>query len=137
MNRIASLVLPIALIASACGGTAFEPTPPATDPGEAAISTPAAAHLEGGVQVAALTVDGDHFKPAAVHLRSGVPARLVLTRTDAPTCVDSVAAPDLGVPTTAVPVAMPVSLEFTPAEEGDYTLACGMDMVTARLVIQS
>jgi plastocyanin domain-containing protein len=93
--------------------------------------------VDDGVQVAEIAVDGAAFEPAAVGLSPGVPARLVITRTDAPTCVDSIAAPELGIETKAVSVDVPVILEFTPETGGTFTLACGMDMVTARLVVRS
>lgn len=135
MTRSALPVLALALVASACGsGERSAPTSGA--PGDTTARSPITARIEAGVQVAELTVHGEAFEPAAVRLRTGVPARLVITRTDAPTCADSVKAPDLGLRTTALPVGVPVALEFTPEAAGDYTLACGMDMLAATLVVQ-
>ncbi len=132
-----TFLLPLALTLAACGGTDEAPAPEATEaPASAEPAAPAEPRMEGGVQVAELTVDGAAFSPAAVALRAGVPARLLLTRTDAPTCADTVRAPALGVAATAVPVGETVAVEFTPEAAGDYTLACGMDMVSARLVVQ-
>jgi plastocyanin domain-containing protein len=135
MTRFSLLALPLALLAGGCAGGNSDPSPEdATgDPAEETV----VARLDDGVQVADLTVDGDALRPVAIRLRAGVPARLVFTRTEAPTCADSISAPDLGVATTALPVGEPVALEFTPGDAGEYTLACGMDMLSARLVVQS
>ena len=137
MTRFASLALPLALLVAACGGESSDMAPAADPTVEPAGDGPVAARLDNGVQVAEVAVDGDTFRPAAVRLLPAVPARLVFTRTEAPTCADSISAPGLGVGATALPVGVPVAVEFTPAEAGEYTLACGMDMVSARLVVRS
>jgi plastocyanin domain-containing protein len=136
MTRFFLLTLPFALLAAGCAGDNAGPAPAGEPAVEVAGAGPVEARLDAGVQVADIAVDGDTFRPAAIRLRPAVPARLVFTRSDAPTCADSIAAPDLGVETTALPVGVPVAVEFTPGDAGDYTLACAMDMVSARLVVQ-
>lgn len=126
MRAVAVTLLVLPLLA-ACRETAEEGTPDVE---------PETAHVSDGVQVADLVVDGMNVEPAAVALRAGVPARLVITRTDAATCADSLSAPDLGVPAAALVEGEPLTVEFTPEEAGTFTLACGMDMVSARLVVQ-
>jgi plastocyanin domain-containing protein len=129
MMRTASA---LALLLAACGGQTAEEGPA---PEAAAIPVPA--RVEGGVQVAEVTVDGSAFDPAAVLLRPGLPARLVFTRTAAPTCADTVKAPALGVAPTALPVGEAVAVEFTPGAAGTSTFTCGMDMTSGRIVVQS
>jgi plastocyanin domain-containing protein len=144
MTRLAlrfALAPALALALTACGADEAPPAEMASGDSVATVDTasapPVAARMEGGIQTADVSVDGTAFEPAAIRLRPGVPARLVLTRTEAATCADSVHAPGLGVPMTALPVGEPVAVEFKPDEAGTYTFACGMDMVSARIVVQS
>jgi Cu(I)/Ag(I) efflux system membrane fusion protein len=93
--------------------------------------------MEGGVQVADVTVGTEGFEPAAVALRSGVPARLVFTRTTEDSCGTEVHSPTLGIEETRLPLGQAVPIEFTPGEAGRYTFACGMDMMEGAVVVRS
>lgn len=99
--------------------------------------TPVAARMVGGVQTAEIAVNAEGYEPASVALRSGVPARLVFTRTTDATCGTTVHAEAFGIARTQLPLGRPVAVEFTPDEAGRYTFACGMDMVTGTVVVRS
>ena len=124
MLRTALVVAALAL--SACRGETDAPEPP-----------PAAARIEGGVQTAEIAVGAEGYEPASVALRAGVPARLVFTRTTDDTCGKTVHSEVLGIPETRLPLGQSVPIEFTPDEAGQFTFACGMDMMEGTVVIRS
>lgn len=136
MTRVLLMAFPLALLLGACGNDAAEPAAP-SEPAAPASAEPVPARMEDDVQVAEITVDGALYRPAAVLLQPGIPARLLFSRTDAPTCGDTLMAPQLGIGRRAIPVGEQTAVEFTPAEVGTYTFTCGMDMMSGRIVVQS
>jgi plastocyanin domain-containing protein len=123
MSRFILFLLAVPLTLAACGGE-----PPTERPG----AVPA--RIEAEVQVAEIAVGASGFRPEAVALRAGVPARLVFRRTTDDTCATEVQAP--GVPPTPLPLHEPVAIAFTPREGGTLRFACGMDMMEGTLLIQ-
>ena len=97
--------------------------------------TPAA--LVDGTQVIEIAAEPAGFTPARIELKAGVPARLVFTRTDASSCAETVSVPEFGVEKKPLPVGEQVAVEFTPAEDGEFTFVCGMDMAKGALVVSS
>jgi plastocyanin domain-containing protein len=138
MLRLRLALVAVPLLLSACTRT-DAPEPAAETPVTQAPATPEAspARMEGGVQVAEMTVDAQRYTPAAIALEAGVPARLVITRTAENSCATEVHAPELGVPKTPLPLGEPVAVTFTPSEAGTFTLACGMDMLSAAVIVRS
>lgn len=129
--RLALLVL--VLVLAACGGDA-----PAPDTIRASADTPAEAlRAADGVQVAEIAVDVDGYTPASIRLESGVPARLVFTRTVEGACAEEVHFPGLDVEPVTLPLGEPVAVSFTPEAEARYTFVCGMDMLRGTLVVES
>lgn len=93
--------------------------------------------LVDGVQVAEILIGPKGFVPVRLELKAGVPARLVFTRVTDQTCATEVQIPGVGVGKTKLPLNEPVKVEFTPEKTGEFTFACGMDMLKGTLLIQS
>lgn len=93
------------------------------------------AELVDGVQVAEIEIGKMGYSAKRVALQADVPARLVFTRTIDGGCALQIQIPDLGVEPTDVPLNEPTPIEFTPEEEGEYTFACGMDMMKGTLLV--
>lgn len=100
-------------------------------------SNDGAAAPEGDVQTAEITVDATGYNPSEVELEAGVPARLTFTRTGESNCIEQIRIPEYGVEKTDLPLNEPVTVTFTPEEEGSYTFVCGMDMMRGTIVVKS
>lgn len=139
---LVALALAVPLALAACGGEeamedmegVTQATPP-TD--EHAGETVAEPRMESGVQVVEVTVGPGGYQPREIPLQAGVPARLVFTRTTDQTCATQIKVPAFDIGPVDLPLGEPVTVEFTPAEAGDFTFTCGMDMVSGSLVVQS
>ncbi len=92
--------------------------------------------MEEGVQVVNVTVGPSSCDPERIALQEGVPARIVFTRTGLGRCTEQVQIPDFDISKTNLPQGEPVAVEFTPKETGDFTFACGMDMVKGTILVQ-
>lgn len=105
--------------------TTDTPAPPAAAPPPVAAPAP---------RTVAIQVTAGGFEPARFDLPVGVASRLVFTRTSDATCATSVLSPALGLAETALPLGQAVSVEVRPQRAGEFTFACGMDMVTGVIV---
>ena len=137
-----ALILVTAFIFAACGGEADTATDPATEapeveqevtPGEQAT----AARMEDGVQVVEIEASGSGYQPEEITLQPGVPARLIFTRTTDAECLHQVQVPEFGIDKTDLPKNEPVTIEFTPDEEGTFEFVCGMDMQGGTVIVRS
>lgn len=93
--------------------------------------------LIDGVQVVEIGVSKTGFSAKKIALKAGVPARLVFTRTEDGGCAYQVQIPDFKIEATDLPLNKPVAITFMPQESGQYTFACGMDMVKGALLVKS
>lgn len=93
--------------------------------------------MDAGVQTTRIEVGSSGFEPQRVELKEGVPARLVFTRTTDGTCATQVQVPSFDVGPTDLPLNEPVTVGFTPTEDGTFSFACGMDMLKGTLVVTS
>ena len=89
------------------------------------------AELDHGVQVATVTVKGG-YSPSLVEVQAGLPVRLVFDRQESGDCSSRVVFPDFKINQT-LPAYAATTVEFTPTEPGDYSFACGMNMLHGRL----
>jgi plastocyanin domain-containing protein len=104
--------------ALACGDD--EAPPPSADPSDGRVE---------------IRVEADGYHPARVEARAGEPITLVFTRTTDSACAEElvIAAHDIR---RDLPKDQPVEVTFTPAETGEVTFACGMDMLRGTLVVR-
>jgi plastocyanin domain-containing protein len=75
------------------------------------------------------------YQPESVRLRVGIPARLTFVREVEATCGTEIVLADYGI-NKDLPLRQPVSVEFTPARTGEFSFACGMNMLKGKLVIR-
>jgi plastocyanin domain-containing protein len=73
--------------------------------------------------------------PSEIPAKVGQPITLVVTRKTDLTCAKQIVFADLGV-TKDLPLDQAVEVTVTPKKAGDLGFACGMDMVTGKLVVQ-
>lgn len=90
-----------------------------------------------GVQVAHIEIGKMGYSAKNIALKEDMPVRLVFTRTVEGGCAFQIQIADLGVEATDLPINEPVAIEFTPEESGQYTFACGMDMMKGTLLVKA
>jgi plastocyanin domain-containing protein len=95
----------------------------------------AAATREGGTQEVTITVQGG-YDPAEVHLKKGIPARLVFDRRETSGCSEEVVIPDFGV-RKFLPAFQKTTVELKPETAGSFEFTCGMSMLRGKLVVES
>jgi len=92
------------------------------------------AEAGGGTQEVTITVQGG-YEPAEVHLRKGVPARLVFDRQETSGCSEEVVIPDFGI-RKFLPAFQKTAVELKPETAGSFEFTCGMSMLRGRLVVE-
>jgi plastocyanin domain-containing protein len=86
-------------------------------------------------QSAKIAVTGKGFEPSTIKLKPNVPAKLTFVRQTDKTCATAVAIPEYKI-NRDLPLNEPVVVQFTPKETGEFTFACGMDMLKGKLVVE-
>jgi len=102
--------------------------------GLAGCSTSAreAAGTHGGIAIA-VTERG--FEPPEVKVAGGAPVTLAFTRRTDATCAKEVVIADYGI-RKELPLDQRVEVTFTPRGPGAIGFACGMNMITGRLIVE-
>ncbi len=102
--------------------------------GLAGCSTTArqAAGTHGGIAIA-VTERG--FEPAVVKVPGGTPVTLAITRRTDATCAKEIVIAEYGI-RKELPLNQRVEVTFTPRGPGAIGFACGMDMITGKLVVE-
>lgn len=98
-------------------------------------SSAAAETLAGGTQEVVITVQGG-YSPAEVHLRKGVPARLVFDRQETSGCSEEIVIPDFGV-RQYLPAFEKTAVELRPDTAGTFDFTCGMSMLHGKLIVKT
>jgi plastocyanin domain-containing protein len=86
-------------------------------------------------QTAAVEVNQNGYQPASLKLKKGVPARVTFIRRERSGCATEVVFPDYGI-RRELTLNQSVVISFTPSKTGEFTFACGMNMVRGRLIVQ-
>ncbi len=104
----------------------------------AAVTSPAPGKTAwrevGGVAEAQVRIENTTFVPDTVSLPADRPARIVVDRREDDACSAQLAIPQLGVLADLKPFAK-TTVEVPEAAAGQYTLTCGMGMMSGRLVV--
>ena len=87
-----------------------------------------------GVQEVKVTVKGG-YAPDVIVVKQNVPVRLDFYRDETASCSERVVFSDFGI-ARDLPAYKTTPIEFTPAEVGEFTFACGMNMMRGKLVVQ-
>ena len=90
--------------------------------------------IRGGSQELEITVKGG-YSPDVIRVREGLPVRLIFNRQESSDCTARVVFPDFGV-SKALPAFGKTVVEFTPRKSGEFTFACGMNMIHGALVVE-
>ena len=98
-------------------------------------SSKGAAPVANREQRIVITVTKNGFEPASIHLKSGQPVRLVVTRKVERTCATDIVVRDFGIK-KPLPLNKPVEVRFTPRKSGNIRYACAMDMIAGSLIVQ-
>jgi len=93
-----------------------------------------AAVSASGAQEVAITVKGG-YTPDVIVVQKGRPVRLTFTRQESSACSEKVLFPDFNQ-NALLPEGEPVTLEFTPAKEGEYGFQCQMGMLRGKLIVE-
>jgi len=87
-----------------------------------------------GVQEIKVTVKGG-YAPDVIVVKQGKPVRLDFYRDETSSCTEQVVFGDFGI-ARDLPAYKTTPIEFTPDKAGEFTFACGMNMVRGKLIVQ-
>jgi len=94
----------------------------------------AAGVTASGVQEIKITVKGG-YSPDVIAVKQGIPVKLDFYRDETASCTEQVVFGDFGIARN-LPAYQTTSIEFTPDKAGEFTFACGMNMVRGKLVVE-
>ena len=89
----------------------------------------------GGLQQVKVTVKGG-YDPDVIVVKQGQPVRLDFYRDETASCSDRVVFGDFGI-SRELPSFKTTSIDFTPDKSGEFTFACGMNMMRGKLVVEA
>ncbi len=89
---------------------------------------------KSGLQEIKVTVKGG-YSPDVIVVKSGVPVRLNFYRDETSSCSEQVVFGDFGI-ARDLPAFKTTPIEFTPEKTGEFTFACGMNMLRGKLIVQ-
>src|SRR5256885_13432522 len=87
------------------------------------------------VQTRTIIVNAEGYRPSAIKLRRGVPARLTFIRKATDSCGTEVVIPAYKI-NRALPLNATVLVEFTPNRSGRFKFTCGMNMFRGAIVVR-
>lgn len=94
----------------------------------------AAAVTTSGVQEIRVLVKGG-YSPDVIVVRQGSPVRLDFYRDETASCSEQVVFGDFGI-ARDLPAFRTTPIEFTPDRAGEFTFACGMNMLRGTLIVE-
>jgi len=89
---------------------------------------------ESGLQEIDVTVKGG-YAPDVIVVERGVPVRLNFYRDETSSCSERVVFGDFGI-AKDLPAFETTPIEFTPEKSGEFTFACGMNMLRGKLIVK-
>ncbi|MEW6207842.1 MAG: efflux RND transporter periplasmic adaptor subunit [Acidobacteriota bacterium] len=75
------------------------------------------------------------FEPSTIRLKKGVLARLIFVRKVEVTCATEVVIEEFGIK-QELPLNEPAQVELTPNKAGEFSFACGMNMIRGKIVVR-
>jgi plastocyanin domain-containing protein len=94
----------------------------------------AAETSESGTQDVKVMVNGG-YSPDVIVVKKGTPVRLNFYRDETSSCSEQVVFGDFGI-VRDLPAFKTTTVEFTPDKTGEFTFACGMNMLRGKLIVQ-
>ena len=89
---------------------------------------------EAGVQEIKVTVKGG-YSPDVIVVKKDAPVRLNFYRDETSSCSEQVVFGDFGI-AKDLPAFKTTPIEFTPDKTGEFTFACGMNMLRGKLIVE-
>ena len=89
---------------------------------------------ESGAQEIKVTVKGG-YSPDVIVVKKGVPVRLNFYRDETSSCSEKIVFGDFGI-ARDLPAFKNTTIEFTPDKSGEFTFACGMNMLRGKLIVE-
>ncbi|MBA2494695.1 MAG: cupredoxin domain-containing protein [Acidobacteria bacterium] len=89
---------------------------------------------ESGLQEIKVTVKGG-YSPDIIVVKKDIPVRLNFYRDETSSCSEQVVFGDFGI-ARDLPAFKTTPIEFTPEKEGEFTFACGMNMLRGKLIVE-
>lgn len=89
---------------------------------------------EGGMQEIKVTVKGG-YSPDVIVVKENLPVRLNFYRDETSSCSEQVVFGDFGI-VKDLPAFKTTPIEFTPEKSGEFTFACGMNMLRGKLIVE-
>lgn len=90
---------------------------------------------ESGTQEIKVTVKGG-YSPDVIVVKQNIPVRLNFYRDETSSCSEQVVFGDFGI-ARDLPAFKTTPIEFTPDKTGEFTFACGMNMLRGKLIVES
>lgn len=87
-----------------------------------------------GLQEIKVTVKGG-YSPDIIVVKKDAPVRLNFYRDETSSCSERVVFGDLGI-ARELPAFQTTAIEFTPDKAGEFTFACGMNMLRGKLIVR-
>lgn len=81
-----------------------------------------------------VTVKGG-YSPDVIVVRQGKPVRLRFYRDETASCSEQVVSGDFGIAKN-LPAYKTTAVEFVPDKPGEFTFACGMNMMRGKLLVE-
>jgi RND family efflux transporter MFP subunit len=75
------------------------------------------------------------FEPSTIRLKKGVLAKLIFVRKVEVTCATEVVIEAFGIK-RELPLNEPAQVELTPNEAGEFSFACGMNMIRGKIIVR-
>ncbi len=94
----------------------------------------AAEENESSLQEIKVTVKGG-YSPDVIVVKKDVPVRLNFYRDETSSCSEQVVFGDFGI-VKDLPAFKTTPIEFTPDKNGEFTFACGMNMLRGKLIVR-
>ncbi len=94
-----------------------------------------ASFTEAGTQEINVTVKGG-YSPDVIVVKQGAPVRLNFYRDETSSCSEQVVFGDFGI-AKELPAFKTTPIEFTPEKTGEFTFACGMNMLRGKLIVEA
>jgi plastocyanin domain-containing protein len=87
------------------------------------------------VQAVTVKLTKEGYQPESLKLKRDVPARVTFVRETEETCGKEVVIKEYDIK-RALPLNEPITVEFMPRKAGEFTFACGMDMLRGKIIVQ-
>lgn len=87
-----------------------------------------------GVQEIKVTVKGG-YSPDVIVVKKDTPVRLNFYRDETSSCSEQIVFGDFGI-AKDLPAFKTTPIEFTPDKTGEFTFACGMNMLRGKLIVE-